>query len=45
MRIYVMVTKMRPLKAYIYREGLVRFGTEKYDLKALDNKFVHLTNT
>ena len=45
MRVYVMVTSMNPLKIYLYNEGLVRFSTDKYDLKSLDNKFSHLTNT
>jgi hypothetical protein len=36
---------MCPLKIYLYNEGLVRFGTDKYSLKSLDNKFAHLTNT
>lgn len=36
---------MCPLKIYLYNEGLVRFGTDKYSLKTLDNKFAHLTNT
>jgi len=45
MRVYVMVTSLCPLKVYLYNEGLVRFGTDKYSLKSLDNKFAHLTNT
>ena len=45
LRIYVAVPSFHPLKAYVYREGLVRFGTEKFDLTALDNLYAHLTNT
>ena len=45
MRVYVVITSMLPLKVYIYEEGLARFSTEKYNLKTLDNKFSHLTNT
>lgn len=45
MRVYVMVTSMCPLKIYLYNEGLIRFGTDKYTLKTLDNVFAHLTNT
>lgn len=45
MRIYVLVTSIWPLKIYLYNEGLIRFWTEKYSWKSLDNKFSHLTNT
>ncbi|XP_070567896.1 tubulin polyglutamylase TTLL5-like [Ptychodera flava] len=45
LRIYVLVTCFHPLTIYIYKEGLVRFGTEKFDLNTLDNRFSHLTNT
>uniref|UniRef100_A0A0B7A5P9 Polyglutamylase complex subunit TTLL1 n=1 Tax=Arion vulgaris TaxID=1028688 RepID=A0A0B7A5P9_9EUPU len=46
LRMYVLVTSFRPLKAYIYRLGFCRFCTVKYDasLNELDNMFVHLTN-
>ena len=45
LRIYVLVTSFCPLHIYIYHEGLVRFGTEKFNLNCLDNVFSHLTNT
>ncbi|KAF4668669.1 Tubulin tyrosine ligase-like, member [Perkinsus chesapeaki] len=45
LRIYVLVVSVHPLKVFLYREGLVRFGTNKYDLSSLDNKFSHLTNS
>ena len=45
MRIYALVTSVRPLKLYLYREGLVRFSTERYDKSQLKNQFSHLTNS
>lgn len=46
LRIYVLVTSFRPLKAYMFREGFCRFCTMKYDTSVteLDNMYVHLTN-
>ncbi|CAG0883813.1 unnamed protein product [Darwinula stevensoni] len=46
LRLYVLVTSYRPLKAYLFRQGFCRFCTLKYDssLDELDNMFVHLTN-
>ena len=47
LRLYVLVTSFRPLKAYISRMGFARFCTVKYSASAmsdLDNMFVHLTN-
>lgn len=45
MRIYVLITKARPLTLYLYKEGIVRFSTEKYDTKVIKNVFSHLTNS
>ena len=45
LRLYVLVTSFNPLLIYIYHEGLVRFGTEKFDLGQPGNIFSHLTNT
>lgn len=46
LRVYVLVTSFNPLKVYMYRDGLVRFATEKYsnDPSQLTKKFIHLTN-
>ena len=47
MRIYVLVTGFQPLRIYLYKEGLIRIAAEKYkmNIKSLDNKYLHLTNT
>lgn len=45
LRIYACIPSYHPLTVYIYEEGLARFGTEKYNMMYLDNKFSHLTNT
>ncbi|XP_077973438.1 uncharacterized protein LOC120338301 isoform X2 [Styela clava] len=45
LRIYVCVPSFHPLTIYIYQEGIVRFGTDKFDLGQLGNVFSHLTNT
>lgn len=46
LRLYVLVTSFRPLKAYQFRLGFCRFCTVKYDASVaeLDNMYVHLTN-
>lgn len=46
LRIYVLVTSFRPLKAYMFQNGFCRFCTMKYDTNVteLDNMYVHLTN-
>lgn len=46
LRIYVLVTSFRPLKAYMFSNGFCRFCTMKYDTSVteLDNMYVHLTN-
>lgn len=47
LRIYVLVTGVSPLRAFIYKEGLARFATEEYQSpnpQNLNNMFMHLTN-
>ena len=45
MRIYVLITQMRPLKVYLYQEGIVRFSADRYDTNTITNLFSHLTNS
>jgi len=45
MRIYVLITKARPLTIHLYREGIARFSSDRYDTRSLKNVFSHLTNT
>lgn len=46
LRIYVIVTSYDPIKVYLFKEGLVRFATEKYttNISSLKKRFIHLTN-
>jgi len=44
LRIYVLVTNVQPLRIFMHKEGLARFASEKYKLKAFNNPFIHLTN-
>lgn len=46
LRVYVLVTGYDPLRAYIYREGLVRFASMPYstDDEHLQDAYRHLTN-
>ena len=43
LRLYVLVTSVKPLTIYLYEEGLVRFATEPYSLVDQD-LLGHLTN-
>ncbi|KAK1742008.1 tubulin-tyrosine ligase family protein [Skeletonema marinoi] len=47
LRVYLLVTSFQPLEAFIYKEGLARFGSRKYSNKpeTLGDTRVHLTNT
>ena len=46
LRIYVLLSSLQPLRIFIFREGLVRVCTEKYQPveKNLENVQMHLTN-
>lgn len=46
LRLYVLVTQFKPLKAYKSTLGFARFSNEDYsvDLEDMDNMFMHLTN-
>jgi tubulin polyglutamylase TTLL4 len=46
MRIYIVVTCFEPLKAYIFKQGLVRLATQPYSTAKgpLKKRFIHLTN-
>jgi len=46
MRIYCLVTSYDPLVMYMFKDGLVRFSTEKFSLKTknLKKRYIHLTN-
>lgn len=43
---YILVTSYDPLRIYMYKNGLVRFATEKYSItdKSCRKRYVHLTN-
>ena len=47
LRIYVLLAGIDPLRIYMYKEGMVRFATEKYESPNygnLSNYCQHLTN-
>lgn len=46
LRLYVLVTSYRPLRAYEYVHGFARFCNVKYttDMDDIDNPYIHLTN-
>lgn len=47
LRLYVLIKNIEEMKIFFYREGLVRFATEKFQQPKKDNMnnfFMHLTN-
>uniref|UniRef100_A0A8D2NZU4 Tubulin tyrosine ligase like 7 n=1 Tax=Zosterops lateralis melanops TaxID=1220523 RepID=A0A8D2NZU4_ZOSLA len=47
LRVYILVTSCDPLKVFLYHDGLVRMGTEKYHPPSdsnLSQLYMHLTN-
>ncbi|PNF34975.1 hypothetical protein B7P43_G15627 [Cryptotermes secundus] len=45
LRLYVCIPSYHPLTVYLYKEGLVRFSTDKFSMADLSNPFCHLTNS
>lgn len=44
LRIYALVTSFSPLIVWLYRSGFARFCHHRYDLKNVENTFIHVTN-
>ena len=47
LRLYVLITSADPLKIFLYRDGLVRLSSQKYEPPTkgnMKNMFKHLTN-
>ena len=47
LRLYILVTGLKPLRIYFNQEGLIRIAARKFTLNEefIKNKYVHLTNT
>eukprot|EP00286_Rhodomonas_abbreviata_P021046 CAMPEP_0181302426 /NCGR_PEP_ID=MMETSP1101-20121128/7994_1 /TAXON_ID=46948 /ORGANISM="Rhodomonas abbreviata, Strain Caron Lab Isolate" /LENGTH=290 /DNA_ID=CAMNT_0023407883 /DNA_START=355 /DNA_END=1224 /DNA_ORIENTATION=- len=47
LRLYVLITSFHPMRCFLFKDGLVRFATDKYsnDKASLNNLFSHLTNS
>lgn len=43
-RLYVLLTGVDPIRLYVYRNGLVRICSEKYQDESYHNALIHLTN-
>lgn len=44
LRVYVAITSINPLRIYMYKEGLVRFATQKYHGTGKGSRYMYLTN-
>ena len=46
LRLHVLITGLKPLRIYFYKEGLIRRATKNFSLdeKSIKNKYIHLTN-
>ena len=46
LRLYALITGLKPLRIYFYEEGFIRIATQIFSLNitSIKNKFVHLTN-
>lgn len=47
LRLYALITGLKPLRIYFNREGLIRITVTEYSLNisSINNKFMHLANT
>ena len=47
LRLYILVTGLKPLRIYFNQEGLIRIAAKNFTLKEefIKNRYVHLTNT
>ena len=47
LRVYVLVTSFSPLEAFVYKDGLARFGSSRYlsTPESLKDRRIHLTNS
>ena len=47
LRLYILVTGLKPLRIYFNQDGLVRIAAKKFSLDkdSIRNRYVHLTNT
>jgi tubulin polyglutamylase TTLL5 len=47
LRLYVLVTSVQPLEAFLFQEGFARYATTPFSIDPtnLSDRFVHLTNT